>query len=304
VRTLLITGHTGFVGRAMRRLIQEEEATFRRRIVTLPETFDIGSPSLAEQIADLKPDDVVHLAALTSVHDSFRDPERYFDVNFGGTWNVLKALRSASFNGRLLFVGSGDCYGTVPADELPVVETHPLRPRSPYAVSKVAAEALCLQWSQTEALDIVLTRSFNHIGPGQDERFAMASFAKQVAAIRDHGAPPRIATGDLDVTRDLTDVRDVVRAYLSLLDKGRTGEVYNVGSGRERRLSDVLGEMVQLAGVTAEIVIDPARMRASEQRRVVADVHKIAADTGWEASIPLSTTLTDMVDDWSGRIET
>jgi GDP-4-dehydro-6-deoxy-D-mannose reductase len=270
----------------------------------LPETLDIRSPSLEERIADAQPDDVIHLAALTSVRDSFQDPERYFDVNFTGTWNLLKALRSASFRGRLLFVGSGDCYGMVHADELPITESRPLRPRSPYSVSKVAAEALCFQWSQTEGLDIVLARSFNHIGPGQDDRFAVASFAKQVAAIRDHGAPPRIVTGDLDVTRDMTDVRDVARAYLSLLDKGRTGEVYNVGSGRERRLSEVLGEMVKLAGVTAEIVSDPARIRTSEQRRVVADARKIAADTGWEASIPFSTTLADMVDDWSRRIET
>ncbi len=197
----------------------------------------------------MQPHAVLHLAGLTSVAESFRDPGRFFDVNFNGTWNVLKALRAASFSGRMLFVSSGDCYGAVAADDLPLRETQSLRPRSPYAVSKVAAESLCYQWTQTERLDIILTRSFNHLGPGQDERFAVASFARQVAGIRNGTAPARIVAGDLEITRDLTDVRDVVRAYLSLLEKGRTGEVYNVGSGRETRLADVLNALLSIAGV-------------------------------------------------------
>ena len=180
-------------------------------------------------------------------------------------------------------------------------ETQPLRPRSPYAVSKIAAESLCYQWAQTERLDAVLTRSFNHVGPGQDVRFAVASFAQQVARIVNGTRPPRILTGNLDVTRDLTDVRDVVTAYLTLLEKGRTGEIYNVGSGRETRMSDVLDALISLAGVTVDIVTDPARVRSDEQRRAVADVRKIAADTGWLASTPLSTTLADMLDDWKRR---
>lgn len=303
VRTLLVTGHGGFVGRTLRALLHSDPGLSQWSLATLPEHFDVRSPQLAARIAEARPDAVIHLAGLTSVADSFRDAEAFFDVNFGGTWNLLKALRAAAFSGRFLFVSSGDCYGTVVAEELPIAESHPLRPRSPYAVSKVAAEALCCQWSQTEGLDAVLARPFNHVGPGQDTRFAIASFARQVARIAAGLAPPRIVTGDLDVTRDLTDVRDVVHAYFALLDNGHAGEVYNVGSGRECRIADVLNGLLAAAGVSAEIVTDPDRIRRGEQRRAAADVRKIATDTGWSSSIPLSVTLADMLDDWNERIK-
>jgi GDP-4-dehydro-6-deoxy-D-mannose reductase len=301
VRTLLVTGHTGFVGRTVQSVLNANREGAQWRLATLPDGFDIRSADLAAHVDDLHPDAVLHLAGLTSVGESFREPERYFDVNFNGTWNLLRALRTAAFKGRLLFVSSGDCYGFVPESDLPVVETHPLRPRSPYAVSKVAAESLCFQWAQTERLDIVLARSFNHIGPGQDVRFAVASFAHQLTEIRRGLRAPRIVTGNLDVTRDLTDVRDVVRAYVSLLETGRACEVYNVGSGRETRIADVLAMLVAQAGVAPEIVKDPARVRSDEQRRAAADVRKIAAETGWVASTPLATTLADMLDDFAQR---
>jgi GDP-4-dehydro-6-deoxy-D-mannose reductase len=301
VRTLLVTGHTGFVGRTVQGVLDANRESARWRIATLPDSFDIRSTALAEHVADIRPDAVLHLAGLTSVGESFREPERYFDVNFNGVWNLLRALRAASFTGRLLFVSSGDCYGLVPESDLPIVETRPLRPRSPYAVSKVAAESLCFQWAQTERLDVVLARSFNHIGPGQDVRFAVASFAQQLEEIRRGIRAPRIVTGNLDVTRDLTDVRDVVRAYVSLLETGRAGEVYNVGSGRETRIADVLDMLVAQSGVAPEIVTDPARVRSDEQRRAAADVRKIAAETGWAPSTPLATTLQDMLDDFSRR---
>ena len=303
MRTLLVTGHTGFVGRTVRSILQADSDKLRWRLATLPDGLDIRSPELAEHIASMQPHAVLHLAGLTSVAESFRDPGRFFDVNFNGTWNVLKALRAASFSGRMLFVSSGDCYGAVAADDLPLRETQSLRPRSPYAVSKVAAESLCYQWTQTERLRHHPGAVLQPRGPGQDERFAVASFARQVAGIRNGTRARAHRCGDLEITRDLTDVRDVVRAYLSLLEKGRTGEVYNVGSGRETRLADVLNALLSIAGVRADIVIDPARLRSDEQRRAVADVRKIAADTGWSASVPLSTTLADMLDDWNRRIQ-
>jgi GDP-4-dehydro-6-deoxy-D-mannose reductase len=302
VRTLLVTGHTGFVGQMVDRVLQAKPGAPDWQLACLPEGFDIRSPELVRRLADSHADAVLHLAALTSVAESFQEPEYFFDVNFHGTWNLLRALRTMGFDGRLLFVSSGDCYGEVTPDELPVQETHPLRPRSPYAVSKVAAEALCQQWAQCEGLDVVLTRSFNHLGPGQDAKFAIAGFARQLALIARGAQPPRIVTGDLDITRDFTDVRDVVTAYLALLDGGQRGEPYNVGSGKETRVGDLLSEMLSIAGITAELVIDPSRVRAGEQRRAAADVRKIAQDTGWRASIPLSLTLADMLNDWNDRI--
>lgn len=304
-----MTGHSGFVGRSVRRYLAREEGAGNEdnagvgwELVCLPDNFDIRDPSLAALLAALRPDAVIHLAALSSVAESFRDPERYFDVNFQGTYNLLRGLRGAGFAGRLVFVGTGDCYGAVPDDALPVREDRPLRPRNPYAVSKTAAEALCYQWSQTENLDVVLVRPFNHVGPGQDVRFAVAGFARQVAAITLKREPPLIVVGNLDVSRDYSDVRDVVRGYFALLASGRRGEVYNVGSGREARLRDVLAMLVRLGGVSAEIRVDPARLRAGEQMRMLADVTKIQRETGWAARIGLETTLRDTLDEWKKRL--
>jgi GDP-4-dehydro-6-deoxy-D-mannose reductase len=302
VPKLLVTGHAGFVGHHVLEQIARRETGNGFAALTLPVAVDIRAPALAGHIADLAPDAVLHLAALSSPADSFRDFDAYVDVNFRGTLNLLRALQAAGFRGRMVFVSSGDCYGSVPEAELPIGEDRPLRPRNPYAVSKVAAEALCYQWSQTEGLDVVIARPFNHIGPGQDERFAVAAFAAQVARIALGKAPPRILTGNLDVTRDFTDVRDVVRAYFALFAKGRRGEAYNIGSGREARIADVLDRLVELAGVDVEIALDPSRVRAVEQRRVAADVRKIESQTGWVAHTPLEQSLRDALDYWKGKI--
>jgi GDP-4-dehydro-6-deoxy-D-mannose reductase len=283
-------------------MVEAGEAGEGFDVVTLPEALDIRGPALAPRIAALAPDAVLHLAARSSVAESFRDFNGYIEVNFGGTLNLLRALSGDGFRGRMVFVSTGDLYGMVPESELPIAEDRPLRPRNPYAVSKMAAEALCYQWTQTEGLDVVMARPFNHIGPGQDERFAVAAFAAQVARISAGRADPRVVAGDLEVTRDFTDVRDVVRAYFALLAKGRTGEVYNIGSGRETLLREILDRLLALAGVQADVETDPARLRASEQRRAIADVRKIARDTGWMARTMLDDTLRDTLEDWKGRI--
>jgi GDP-4-dehydro-6-deoxy-D-mannose reductase len=272
------------------------------QVVTLPDHQDIRDSSLAGTIRALAPGAVIHLAACTSVDDSFRDPDTCFEINYGGTLNLLRALRDAGFRGRFLYVGSGDCYGTLSDSLLPVNENTPLRPRNPYAVSKVATEALCYQWSQTEGIEALIARPFNHIGPGQDARFVVPSLCRQIAQIREKGARPVVRTGNLDVTRDFTDVRDVLRAYVALLLRGRVGEAYNVASGRETRLSDLIGDLLGIAGVDAAVEIEAARVRPSEQRRVVADVSKIARDIGWQPELPLRDTLKDTLDYWYRRV--
>jgi GDP-4-dehydro-6-deoxy-D-mannose reductase len=271
-------------------------------LAMLPDALDVRDRALAAEVERIKPDAVLHLAALSSVVESFRDADRYFDVNFGGTLNLLRSLRTTGFGGRLLYVGTGDAYGRVEEASLPVNEERPLRPRNPYAVSKTAAEALCYQWAQTEGMDIVIARPFNHVGPGQDDRFAVAAFARQVGMIALQRAEPEIVAGDLDVTRDFTDVRDVVRAYFALIERGTRGEIYNVGSGREVVLRDVLDLLLRIGGVTARVRIDSARLRAGEQRRMVADVAKIERHTGWKARIPLDATLRATLEDWKRRI--
>src|SRR5438876_2355456 len=240
---LLLTGSDGFVGSLLKH---------NRPCVALAD--DGGNVDLRDAdrvkraVARIAPDAVIHLAAQSFVPESFAHPRETYEINFFGTLNLLDALKAAGFTGRLLFVGSGDCYGIVAPNELPIDEAQPLRPRSPYAVSKAAAEALCYQWSQVEAFAIVMTRSFNHIGPGQTERFVVSDFARQVVEIRKGLRPPIIRTGDIDVTRDFTDVRDVVEAYLLLLDQGKRGEIYNVCSGLEHSIRDVLMRLLRLAG--------------------------------------------------------
>jgi GDP-4-dehydro-6-deoxy-D-mannose reductase len=302
VPKLLVTGHTGFVGRTLFQHSAELGGEDELRLDALPDAFDIRDPGLADWLPAHMPDAVLHLAACTNVDESFRDPDGCFDVNFSGTLNLLRALRTAGFAGRLIYVSSGDCYGALPESALPVNEEHALRPRNPYAVSKAAAEALCYQWSQTEGLNVVIARPFNHIGPGQDTRFAIASFSEQIARMAQGRVPPVIRTGNLDVTRDFTDVRDVLRAYVALLEHGRAGEAYNVASGRETRLEDALNGLLAMAGISASVELDSARQRAAEQRRVVADVSKIKRDTGWEARVPLRDTLRDILNYWESRV--
>jgi GDP-4-dehydro-6-deoxy-D-mannose reductase len=242
------------------------------------------------------PDAVIHLAAQSFVADAFRDPEHTLQVNLMGTLHLLQTLQRARFGGRILFVGTGDVYGSVEDHALPVSERQLPAPRNPYAVSKLAAEALCRQWAYTEALDVVIARPFNHIGPGQSERFVVSDFARQVARIAAKGVDPVIHTGDIDVTRDFTDVRDVVRAYFSLLDCGRTAEVYNVCSGREVSIRALLERLGNLARVDISVRADPNRTRRAEQRRMWGDASKIRSATGWQPAIPLDDSLRDILD--------
>src|SRR5437867_674679 len=215
---LLLTGSDGFVGSFLKCHgscvpLADEDGNVDLR----------DANRLRRAVAHIAPDAVIHLAAQSFVPESFAHPRETYEINFFGTLNLLDALKAAGFTGRLLFVGSGDCYGVVAPAELPIDEAQPLRPRSPYAVSEAAAEALCYQWSQSEPFAIVMTRSFNHIGPGQSERFVVSDFARQLVEIRKGLRSPLIRTGDIDVTRDFTDVRDVVQAYLLLLERGTRG---------------------------------------------------------------------------------
>jgi GDP-4-dehydro-6-deoxy-D-mannose reductase len=286
---LLLTGANGFVGRYVQAALP---------CVPLPDGLDLRDrAALTAAVTAIQPDTVLHLAAQSFVPASFENPHETFDINLYGTLNLLEALQAAAFRGRMIFVGSGDTYGQVPEAALPVREDHPLHPRNPYAVSKVAAEALCYQWSQTSGFEIVMVRPFNHIGPGQSPRFAIADFARQVTEIRLDRREPVLQVGDIDVTRDFTDVRDVVRAYALLLEKGRNGGIYNVCSGREYSIRDLLQRLIALAGVDARIKQDTARLRPAEQRRMVASFDTLHRDTGWQPLIPMEQSLQDLLND-------
>lgn len=297
-RRLLVTGAGGFVGGHVKAACAAGGSLAGWSFHGSPRGLDIRDERMLEKwVMDVQPDDVLHLAAQSFVPRSFEDPRETIDINLLGTLNLLLALRAANFMGRLLFVSSGDVFGLVPDDRLPIDETWLPQPRSPYAVSKLAAEQLCLQWHRTEGLQVMIARPFNHVGPGQGARFALPAFATQIVAIAEGRQPPVIEVGDIDTTRDFTDVRDVVAAYGAMLQWGMPGELYVVASGIERRLRDLLNMMCRIEGISPELRQDPSRMRPAEQRRIAADSSLLFSRTGWSPIIGMDRTLSDILKD-------
>ncbi len=245
-----------------------------------------------------RPDWIIHLAAQSHVPASWEDPAGTLAVNAGGTANLLKVLSDTGFAGRLLYVSSSDVYGGVPESALPVTEACIPAPRSPYASSKLAAETLCLQWARSRSLDVVIARPFNHTGPGQRPDFALPAFARDIAAVKLGRRSGPILAGDLEVTRDFLDVRDVIAAYLALLGRGNGGEIYNVCSGREQRLSEAFATLASLAGIEVSVATDPARLRLAEQRRMCGSHARITDVCGWQPRIDLRDTLTQLIEHW------
>lgn len=296
-RRILVTGASGFVGKHLL-----ASAAFSGAEFITTQGVDIRDRSaLQARVASANPDYVVHLAAQSFVPRSFEDPAATLEVNLFGTLNLLQSLDSVGFSGRFLYVSSGDVYGAVPDPELPVSEGRIPAPRNPYAVSKVAAEQLCLQWHRSNGLDVVIARPFNHVGPGQDSVFVVPSLAAQVVAIAQGHRPAVINAGDIDVTRDFTDVRDVVSGYASILASGVSGSTYLLCSGVERSVRGVLEQLLAMKGVSAEIVQDPTRFRQAEQRRMVADNELVQRETGWLPRISWEQTLQDILEDMESK---
>jgi len=258
--------------------------------------------TLTSLIRQVRPDGVIHLAGVSFVPDSFKNPEETYHINFLGTLNLFQALNAEDFSGRLLYVSSGDVYGLLDSDLLPATEKHLPRPLNPYAVSKLAAEALAYQWSQAHRFErVVIARPFNHVGPGQRADFVLPSMARQIVRIRKNLQPPVLLVGDIDVTRDFLDVKDIVHAYICLLDHGINGQIYNVCSGIETNVRECIKRMLAIAGVEAEIQRDPDRMRPVDLRRAVGDNTKLMTDTGWCPAVPLDESLNNLLNDWECR---
>ena len=249
-----------------------------------------------------KPDAVIHLAAQSSVPDAFRDPLATYQANFTGTHNLLAALKRSGFKGRFLYVSTAEVYGQTAETQLPVDEAAKVAALNPYAVSKLAAETLCDYWNRVEGIDIVIARPFNHIGPGQSPRFAIADFAKSIMEIKLGLREPVLSVGDLDVTRDFTDVRDVIAAYFLLLSKAERGATYNVCSGIERHMGEAVSTPTNLADVQISIQQDAGRMRKASQRRSCGNNARLTAHTGWQAEIEWHKSLKDILNDWESKL--
>jgi GDP-4-dehydro-6-deoxy-D-mannose reductase len=263
---------------------------------------DLTDPAAAAAVVEeVRPERIIHLAGQASVHQSWLDPAGTLRTNVLGVVHLLDAVRGRGLRPPVLVVGSAEEYGPVAPEELPIREETPLRPASPYAVSKVAQGALALLYGPAGGLRVVLTRTFHHTGPGRGEAFAESSFARQLADIEAGRQPSVLKVGNLEAVRDFADVRDVVRAYWMLLEKGAGGAAYNVCTGRGRRIRDLLGILLAASRARVEVRVDPERLRPSDVPAQVGDPSRLRAATGWEPRIPLERTLVDLLDDWRAR---
>lgn len=294
----LVTGAGGFVGP---HLVDHLRSSGDEVI-----PVDVGNgPDLrdrdgwADAVAGVAPEVIYHLGGWSDVAGSWTDPYTAFEVNVLGTISVLEAARRAG-SSRVVVISSADVYGAVPAEDLPITENHPTVPSSPYGASKQASEAAALQYVRGHGLDVIVVRPFNHMGPGQSPRFAAPAFATQIVeaeAAAPGAEPTPLRHGDLRPERDLTDVRDVVRAYRLLARSGVAGEVYNVCSGRSTSMAEVLDTLCNLTSVPIATEVDPARLRPVEVTIQLGSPAKLTEATGWEPTIGLDQTLHDVLDD-------
>lgn len=297
----LVTGATGFVGRYLaERLSQDGTEVFAaggpHDVTHLPvDLLDVDTLHAAFDLA--QPEAVYHLAAQAFVPRSLQDPGETYAVNVIGTANVLAALRAfrdrAKRDVRLVFVSSAEVYGAQPPEAMPLDEARAPSPSNPYAASKAAAEALVLGEVRSFGVNAIITRAFNHIGPGQNERFMVPAFAAQLAAVA-RGAEPVLHVGNLEARRDFLDVRDVVEAYAALGRSGESGQIFNVCSASAVSVREVLGELIRIAHVPVEVREDPSRMRPADVPVLCGNNDKLRNATGWSPRIALRQTLQDV----------
>ncbi len=315
---ILITGITGFVGShlaeyALSRGDVEVFGTARWRSrtenvegilseITIIDCDLRDACAVRRCLFEVKPEYVFHLAAQSYVPTSWIAPAETLTTNIISELNLLEAMRGADWEVRIQVAGSSEEYGLVHEDEAPIKETNPLRPLSPYAVSKVAQDLLAYQYHRSYGLYTVRTRAFNHEGPRRGQVFVTSDFARQIALIEKGRKEPVIEVGNLNARRDFTDVRDVVRAYWLALEKGEPGEVYNIGSGRAVTIREVLDMLLSMTDRKIEVRPVPERMRPSDVELLLADFSKFKALTGWEPRIPLEKTLADTLDYWRSRL--
>ena len=294
-----MTGSSGFVGHWMLEHLRAQGD----EPLTLPVDLDIRDRAgLGHAVSAGAPEGVIHLAAQASVGSSWDQAATTFEINAMGTLNLLDAAGVASTRPRVVVVSSAEVYGLLRPEDLPVGEDRGFAPVSPYAASKAAAELLGVQAWLGRGLEVMRARPFNHTGPGQRGDFVVPALAHQVVLAARQGAT-ELLTGNLDVRRDITDVRDVVRAYRRLLTDGEAGTAYNVCRGTSVPIEEVARRLLDLAGIDVPLVVDPARARAVDQPDLRGDPGRLAAATGWSPEIDLDLTLRDVLAYWESQLD-
>lgn len=316
---VLITGITGFVGSHMADYLLTEQrhvkifGTKRWRspldnVIHLMDKVDFVECDLRDQgnvdrvVAEIRPDKIFHLAAQSFVPASFTYPAVTLENNILGTLTVLEAVRKAKIDPIIHICSSSEVYGQVKEEEVPIKETNPLRPYSPYAVSKVGEDLLAYQYCISYKLKTVRTRSFTHTGPRRGEVFALSAFARQIAMIEKGLRAPVVYVGNLKSVRTFLDVRDLVGAYWLVTEKGVPGEVYNIGGNKTLEIGEALDVMLHLSDKEIEVKVDPSLLRPSDVTLQIPDITKFVAQTGWKAKIPFEKTVKDLLEYWREKI--
>jgi len=314
MKNILVTGASGFVGKYFCEFIKSKSdfkihavvhSTKRTSQILSDQNINLVQLDLKDQkkvfeaINKIKPDYIIHLAALTSPQKSFTDPQDTLVTNITAELNILEAIRLQNLiDTKLLIISSSEIYGLIGPSDNPVSETTMLKPTSPYAVSKITQDYLGFQYYLTHKIKCIIVRPFNHIGPRQIDKFVISDFSKQIAEIEKGKRKPEIVVGNLNAKRDFTDVRDVVRGYYSLLKKGIPGEVYNIGSGKSYYIKDILNKLIGMSGVKISIKIDENKFKPGDVPDIICDNSKLSKATGWKPEIPLDKTLKDTLDYW------
>lgn len=314
MKKIIVTGVCGFVGQHMLSYLSQQskiehilgidrgpqsECSFIEQsgVTFQYSQTDLNDPRKTEQILkQFNPDGIIHLAALASVGKSWEKPAETFRNNTNIFLNVLEAIRVNGLKCRLLSVGSSEEYGTVKEEDLPLREENTLTPWNPYAVSSTSKQYLSEVYSRGYGMDIVMTRSFNHLGPGQSTAFFIPSIAQQLVGMdEEQDAPLQLKVGNLAVTRDYTDVRDVVKAYWKMITEGEAGQTYNVCSGKGYKLSEIVESLIELSGKEVGIKVDEARLRPVDNPVIIGSNKKIKTELGWSPEISLKESLADIL---------
>lgn len=331
---VFITGATGFVGRHLIAYLEDREKRNKngRRVeitgTCYPERpdecpdFRAAAPGVALLPLDLRdpgavsvavaacrPDRIFHLAAISQVRASWDLRRETIETNLMGTFHIFEAARLRAPSARILFISSSDVYGTQGLRRMPLRESSPLSAASPYGFTKLSAEELAVFYARMEKMAIVIARPFTHTGPGQNPDFVCSDWARQIAVVeaeakgRKNGGPAGVLkVGNLSVRRDYSDVRDIVRAYVLLLEKGKIGEAYNICSGKARTLREILRMLVKKSRVKITVEVDPARVRKADIPLLAGSHAKITREMGWRPRYSLETTLSDLLDDWRAKV--
>jgi len=316
MKKILITGINGFVGPHLVHELQNRglsvyglsrtgKGELKNEVVILKGDL-LDLKGLYATIDDLKPDAIFHLAAQSKPGYSFKEPQETFQSNVIGTTNLFEVIRgmmnsNTNYRPRIVVAGSSEEYGLVTEAQLPLVEDSRFNPVNPYAISKVSQYYLSMMYIRAFNLDIVYPVMFSHVGPGQKEGFIIPDVCKQIVEIEQGKKEPILATGDLSVSRDYSDVRDFVKAYVLLLEKGKTGERYNICSGKPTKVADIVDKLIALSKTKIEHTVDPSKVRPAEMPILYGTPHKFQELTGWKTEIELDQTLADSLEWWRNK---